>query len=182
MSEFYRVLTKILIFISLVMFSAFEPARAQTKTSAVTVEKVYWSDGDSGRLGNLKFRSANVDAPETGSLKQRGGAKCELEREKGYNAKAYIVALTKSGKVKVERDYGYDRYQRLVVDLSVDGVDVGGFAHISAGDVNGDGLDDLIIGAPNDDPTAPDAGAGFAVIFFDAEAVEVMHDVLFSLG
>ena len=65
-----------------------------------------------------KFRLANVDAPETGSLKQRDGAKCELEREKGYNAKAYIVALTKSGKVKIERDYGYDRYQRLVVDLS----------------------------------------------------------------
>jgi len=55
----------------------------------------------------------------------KGRSKCELEREKGYDAKAYIVALTKSGKVKIVRDYGYDRYQRLVVDLSVDGVDVG---------------------------------------------------------
>ena len=125
MSEFYRVLVKVLIFISLVMFSAFAPAWAQTNRSDVKVKKVYWSDGDSGRLDKVKFRLANVDAPETGSLKQRGGAKCELEREKGYNAKAYIVALTKSGKVKIERDYGYDRYQRLVVDLSVDGVDVG---------------------------------------------------------
>ena len=107
------------------MFSAFAPVWAQTNRSAVEVEKVYWSDGDSGRLDNVKFRLANVDAPETGSIKQRGGAKCELEREKGYDAKAYIVALTKSGKVKIERDYGYDRYQRLVVDLSVDGVDVG---------------------------------------------------------
>ena len=86
---------------------------------------IYWSDGDSGRIDGIKFRLANVDAPETESLKQRGGAKCELEREKGYEAKAYIVALTKNGTVKVERDYGYDRYHRLVVDLSVDGVDVG---------------------------------------------------------
>lgn len=37
--------------------------------------QLYWSDGDSGRFGDLKFRLANVDAPETGSLKQRGGAK-----------------------------------------------------------------------------------------------------------
>lgn len=89
------------------------------------IKSVYWSDGDSGRIDGIKFRLANVDAPETGSLKQRGGAKCELEREKGYEAKAYSVALTKNGTVKVERDYGYDRYQRLIVDLSVDGVNVG---------------------------------------------------------
>ena len=44
---------------------------------------IYWSDADSGRLGELKFRIANKDAPEAGSLKQRGGAKCEAERELG---------------------------------------------------------------------------------------------------
>ena len=49
---------------------------------------IYWSDGDSGRLGELKFRLANIDAPETRSLKQRGGAKCEAERAIGYEAKA----------------------------------------------------------------------------------------------
>jgi len=125
MTEFSSIVMKALIFISLMMVSAAVPTWAHSPVSSVVVERVYWSDGDSGRLGNLKFRLANVDAPETGSLKQRGGAKCELERERGYNAKAYIVALTKSGKVKIERDYGYDRYQRLVVDLSVDGVDVG---------------------------------------------------------
>jgi len=84
---------------------------------------IYWSDGDSGRLGKLKFRLANVDAPETGSMKQRGGAKCESERELGYEAKAYIVEFTKDKTISIVRDYGEDRYGRLVVDLEADGFD-----------------------------------------------------------
>jgi len=87
-------------------------------------DSVYWSDGDSGRLGKLKFRLANIDAPETGSMKQRGGAKCEYEREIGYDAKAYIVGFTKDKTIRVVRDYGEDRYGRLVVDLDADGADV----------------------------------------------------------
>jgi len=73
---------------------------------------IYWSDADSGRLGDLKFRIANKDAPETGSLKQRGGAKCEAERALGYEAKAYMVGFTKGKEIKIERDYGEDRYGR----------------------------------------------------------------------
>ncbi|MDB2439575.1 thermonuclease family protein [Hellea sp.] len=86
---------------------------------------IYWSDADSGRLGELKFRIANKDAPETGSLKQRGGAKCEAERALGYEAKAYMVGYTRGKLIRIERDYGEDRYGRLVVDLSADGDDVG---------------------------------------------------------
>ena len=89
-----------------------------------TYSSIYWSDGDSGRLGQLKFRLANIDAPETGSMKQRGGAKCELERELGYEAKAYIVWFTKDKIIRIARDYGEDRYGRLVVDLEADGSDV----------------------------------------------------------
>jgi len=85
---------------------------------------IYWSDADSGRLGKLKFRIANKDAPETGSLKQRGGAKCEAERELGYEAKAYMVGYTKGKLIRIERDYGEDLYGRLVVDLGADGDDV----------------------------------------------------------
>ena len=92
---------------------------------AQSFESIYWSDGDSGRLGSLKFRLANIDAPETGSLKQRGGAKCEAERALGYEAKAYMVGFTKGKEMRITRDYGEDRYGRLVVDLTADGVDVG---------------------------------------------------------
>lgn len=94
--------------------------------------KIYWSDADSGRLGDLKFRIANKDAPETGSLKQRGGAKCEAERELGYEAKAFMVGFTKGKIVRIAKEYGEDRYGRLVVDLTADGVDVGN-AGVDAG-------------------------------------------------
>ena len=98
----------------------FENGVAETKT----YDSIYWSDGDSGRLGKLKFRLANIDAPETGSMKQRGGAKCENERAIGYEAKAFIVEFTKDKTISIVRDYGEDRYGRLVVDLEADGADV----------------------------------------------------------
>lgn len=98
-----------------------QPANAQSNDEKTSI---YWSDGDSGRLDGLKFRLANIDAPETGSLKQRGGAKCETEREIGYVAKAFLVEFTRGKNVRVIRDYGKDRYGRLVVDLSANGVDV----------------------------------------------------------
>jgi len=88
-------------------------------------QSIYWSDADSWRLGELKFRIANKDAPETGSLKQRGGAKCEAERTLGYEAKAYMAGFTKGKEIRITRDYGEDRYGRLVVDLDADGEDVG---------------------------------------------------------
>lgn len=97
---------------------------SQTSLAATSYNSIYWSDGDSGRLGQLKFRLANIDAPETGSMKQRGGAKCEYERELGYEAKAYIVGFTKDKTISIVRDYGEDRYGRLVVDLEANGADV----------------------------------------------------------
>jgi len=39
-----------------------------------TYSSIYWSDGDSGKVGDVRFRLANIDVPETRSLKQRGGA------------------------------------------------------------------------------------------------------------
>ena len=98
---------------------------SETEALRESYKSIYWSDGDSGRLGQLKFRLANIDAPETGSMKQRGGAKCEYERELGYEAKAYIVGFTKDKTIRIIRDYGEDRYGRLVVDLEADGDDIG---------------------------------------------------------
>lgn len=91
---------------------------------AADAPKIYWSDGDSGRLNAMKFRLANIDAPETGSLKQRGGARCEAEREIGYEAKAFLVEFTRGKEVKIVQDYGEDRYNRLVVVMTANGVDV----------------------------------------------------------
>ena len=57
---------------------------------------VYWSDGESGRLADgTKFRLHGVDAPETGPLDWVSGAKCERERELGYQAKAAVRELTR---------------------------------------------------------------------------------------
>ena len=86
--------------------------------------QIYWSDGDSGRFQGKKFRLHGVDAPETGGVGSYGGAKCEYERELGYAAKEDVVEFTRGKLVQVYRDYGEDRYGRLVVDLSVNGQDL----------------------------------------------------------
>jgi Ca2+-binding RTX toxin-like protein len=56
----------------------------------------------------------------------------------------------------------------------VSGGDQSGNSVSSAGDVNGDGLDDLIIGAYRDDPNGPESGASFVVFGkSDGGAVEL---------
>ena len=89
-----------------------------------TFSSIYWSDGDSGRVGERKFRLANVDAPETGRVGARGGAECEAERQLGYEAKAVMVAFTKGKELSIVREYGKDRYNRVVIDLNIEGEDV----------------------------------------------------------
>ncbi len=42
--------------------------------------------------------------------------------------------------------------------------DVSGWSVASAGDVNGDGFDDLVIGAPDADPNESDSGASYVVL------------------
>lgn len=86
--------------------------------------KIYWSDGDSGRLNGKPFRLANIDAPEKGGVGAIGGAKCEAERELAFETKEFVVELTRNAKVEISKSYGVDRYDREVVDLSVDGRDL----------------------------------------------------------
>ena len=75
----------------------------------------------------MKFRLADIDAPETGGVGARGGAKCEAERELGYLAKEAIVEMTRPSErtVTVTRVQPADRYGRVVVDLDIDGRDLG---------------------------------------------------------
>ena len=126
MSEMKSISTSFLM-VSMLLGCVQNQANDRTSEAPIisdTFSSIYWSDGDSGRLGKLKFRLANIDAPETASMKQRGGAKCESERAIGYEAKAFIVEFTKDKTISIVRDYGEDRYGRLVVDLEADGADV----------------------------------------------------------
>ncbi len=113
-----------IVFILIALFGArFASENAQATTELGGT--VYWSDGDSGRLSDgTKFRLHGVDAPETGSMKQRGGAKCEAERALGYDAKAAAVELTRGRAVTVTQITGRDRYGRNVVSLNMDGEDL----------------------------------------------------------
>ena len=89
---------------------------------------VYWSDADSGHIRGITepihFRLHDVDAPETRSPNQRGGARCEAERPLGYAAKEFIVAFSKNSEITITRNYGEDHYDRQVIDLSLNGQDV----------------------------------------------------------
>ncbi|MGB3626067.1 MAG: thermonuclease family protein [Henriciella sp.] len=90
-----------------------------------TVNSIYWSDGDSGRIDGTDFRLADVDAPETGGVGAAiGGAECEREREQGFEAKAFMVELTKGADLEVTNKQAPDRYGRIVLSLSAGGRDV----------------------------------------------------------
>jgi endonuclease YncB( thermonuclease family) len=100
-------------------------APAPSASTAETALSVYWSDGDSGRLSDgTKFRLHGIDAPETGSMKAPGGARCETERVLGFEAKQAAVELTRGKRVSVSETYGTDRYDRAVVRLEIAGRDV----------------------------------------------------------
>ena len=102
-------------------------ANIQAEPQPITIRSIYWSDGDSGRLnGSLKFRLNDIDAPETGGVGAAiGGAKCEAERAKGYESKAWAVNFTKDKPLKITNTHGQDRYERLIIDLSSNERDVG---------------------------------------------------------
>ena len=52
-------------------------------------------------------------------------AKCEAERAKGYDSKAWVVEFTKNMELKITQTHGQDRHKRLIIDLSSNGLDVG---------------------------------------------------------
>jgi endonuclease YncB( thermonuclease family) len=107
-------------------FYASQSASAAASAELSEPMTVYWSDGDSGRLSDgTKFRLHGIDSPETGSLKQRGGAKCESERVLGFEAKEAALELTRNKQVRISEMRGTDPYERTVVRLELDGQDVG---------------------------------------------------------
>ena len=119
-----------LLLLLVLLATCSEPIAVQINTSSEG--SIYWSDGDSGRIDGMKFRLANVDAPETGGVGAIGGAKCEFERELGFEAKAFMVELTRNAELVISNNSGPDRYERNVVTLTANGQDVGE-AGIAAG-------------------------------------------------
>jgi endonuclease YncB( thermonuclease family) len=117
------------VLLAIVAGGAYYTTQASTASAATATTEVpltiYWSDGDSGRLSDgTKFRLHGIDSPETGSLKQRGGAKCESERELGFEAKEAALELTRGKQVTISEMRGTDRYERTVVRLELDGEDL----------------------------------------------------------
>jgi len=124
----YYTKSVILLIASLFIISACTASHsADTQNDELVITSIYWSDGDSGRInGSLKFRLNDIDAPETGGVGAAiGGAKCEAERAKGYDSKAWVVTFTKDTNLKITKTHGQDRYERLIIDLSSNGQDVG---------------------------------------------------------
>ena len=66
----------------------------------------------------------------------------------GFDATLQLSALDGSNGFKLDGEAAYDRAGRSVSD---------------AGDVNGDGIDDLIIGAPSSDPNGGNSGRSYVV-------------------
>jgi Ca2+-binding RTX toxin-like protein len=56
----------------------------------------------------------------------------------------------------------------------------GGVSVASAGDVNGDGFDDLVVGNPGDDPNGPSSGASYVI--FGHRAFEAVNRVGSAIG
>jgi endonuclease YncB( thermonuclease family) len=130
---YIRVLTKMLLARSHIrkcaLISALLFASALAGSPAVAGSAgIYWSDADSGVLNGQRFRLYGVDAPETGPVGWGSGAKCELERKRGYEAKAKMKEMTRGAEMRITQSFGYDNSEkpRLLVDLSANGVDVAG--------------------------------------------------------
>ena len=89
-----------------------------------TVETIVWNDGDSGTVNGVKFRLFGVDAPETGAIGSRNGAKCKEEQQLGFKAKAYIKRLTNSHNITITGRHGDGKHGRIALSLSANGEDI----------------------------------------------------------
>lgn len=125
-----RIFTTIAAALALLLSSACaEPkaALADVEPTSWTITEIYWSDADSGRINGERFRLYNIDAPETGGVGAAiGPAQCELERERGFAAKAFMVEQTRDAELKISATNGYDKMPepRLLIELTVNGEDV----------------------------------------------------------
>lgn len=76
----------------------------------------YVIDGDTIRADGVTYRIIGIDTPETSR------AKCESERQRGYEAKAYMIELLSNGYTIEAR--GLDKYRRRLATLWIGQVNV----------------------------------------------------------
>lgn len=119
-------------FAALGIATSCSPIDQKTLTTGSLPSSAYFalSDADSGYIKGIEpeihFRLHGVDAPEDRSPRQRGGAKCLGEQALGDAAGDFARALVSDVKqIAITTDYGPDQYGRLVVDISLDGDDMG---------------------------------------------------------
>lgn len=114
------------LLIGLIAVTALTADASESYDYTQPIRSINWSDGDSGSISYydghvIQFTLANLDAPEIGGVGTAiDSAKCEKERELGFETKEFIVNYTRGKKVLVTNHHGQDRYDRHIVDLSVD--------------------------------------------------------------
>jgi len=86
------------------------------------IQRLYWSDGDSGKINNIPFRISNADAAETGRIGLKGGAKCYEETVIGKAHRDFVRDLPRR-KFQITSFKGFDRSGRALIDLSYEGQD-----------------------------------------------------------
>jgi endonuclease YncB( thermonuclease family) len=98
-------------------------ANAVAEKTPHAMAKPWVIDGDTidDRASGIRYRLANIDAPETGD-----NAKCHRERMRGEEATRAAIRLVRSAaQVQVRPTFRRDRYGRRVAFVLVDGRDLG---------------------------------------------------------
>ena len=114
------------LLIGIIALTALTANASESYDYTQPIRSINWSDGDSGSISYysghvIQFTLADFDAPETGSVGTAiDSAKCEKERELGFETKELIVNYTRDKEVLITNHYGQDRYERHLVNLSVD--------------------------------------------------------------
>ncbi|MCL1629536.1 VCBS domain-containing protein [Roseibaca sp. V10] len=134
--------------------SAVELSAVQASTGgfringASTYDNLGWSVSSAGDVNGDGLDDLIVGAPD--------------DDPNGSNSGASFVVFGKSNAATVEVSAIEAGTGGFVIN-GISPFDNSGFSVSSAGDVNGDGLDDLIVGAPDDTPNGPSSGASFVV-------------------
>jgi|CXWL01.1.fsa_nt_gi hypothetical protein len=102
-----------------------------------------------GDVNGDGFDDVIVDAAYTGRYGQNPGASYVVfGQASGFSAAMDLSSLNGNNGFRLDGEAAYDG---------------SGFSVSNAGDVNGDGFDDLIVGAPHADPNGDDSGSSYVV-------------------